>query len=314
MTDLHSQAVASTTGTAAPAVRPVDEAEGLTAKPKSFGRLTWERFRKHRLAIAGAIGLVLLVTAFYVGPALSDYGFTQITPDLKQGPSWEHPFGTDPIGRDLMVRTFEGGKVSIRIAVVVAAVATVLGTVLGATAGYFGRMVDAVVSQVVNLFLIVPALIVLLVFARRYGADELSISLLLGLLLWTRIARVVRGLVLQYKQQDFVQAARAAGARSGRILFRHILPNVVGPVMVELTLLVGTAIILESTLSFLGLGIQLPTPTLGNLVADAKGSLNSRPYELLIPGSMIVAITLCINFLGDGLRDAFDPTSRRHDA
>jgi ABC-type dipeptide/oligopeptide/nickel transport system permease subunit len=286
------------------------EAEGLSHKPKSFGRLTWERFRKHKLAIVGAVGLVLMTAAFWIGPALSKYEFDQITVDRKEGPSLEHPFGTDAIGRDLMVRTFEGGQVSIRIAVVVALVATGLGTLLGAIAGYVGRWVDLVITQVINLVLIVPAIIVLLVFSRRYGANVLSVALLIAFVSWMRIARVVRSLVMQFKEQDFVQAARAAGARNHRIVGRHILPNVVGPVMVELTLLVGTAIILESTLSFLGLGLELPTATLGNLVADAKGAINSRPSTLLIPGGMIVLLTLCINFLGDGLRDAFDPTSR----
>jgi ABC-type dipeptide/oligopeptide/nickel transport system permease subunit len=286
------------------------EAEGLSETPKSFGRLTWERFRKHKLAIVGAVGLVLLAAAFWIGPALSDYEFDQITADRKEGPSLEHPFGTDAIGRDLMVRTFKGGQVSIRIAVVVALVATTIGTLLGAIAGYVGRWVDLFITQVINLVLIVPAIIVLLVFARRYGANVVSVSLLIAFVSWMRIARVVRSLVLQYKEQDFVQAARAAGAVNRRIIGRHILPNVVGPVMVELTLLVGTAIILESTLSFLGLGLELPTATLGNLVADAKGAINSRPSSLLIPGGMIVMLTLCINFLGDGLRDAFDPTSR----
>ncbi|MDY7100377.1 MAG: ABC transporter permease [Actinomycetota bacterium] len=289
-----------------------DEAEGLSTEARSFGRQTWDRFRRHRVAMAGALGLVLLTASFWIGPWWSDYEFSAPSADLRQSPSLEHPFGTDEIGRDLMVRTFTGGQFSIRIAVIVALVATGVGTLFGALAGYFGGWVDAVVGQLINLFLIIPPLVVLLVFAIRYGGGPTSIALLLAALLWTRIARVTRGLFLQFKEQEFVQAARAAGAKAPRIIVRHILPNTMGPVLVEMTLLVGTAIILESTLSFLGLGVNPPTPTLGTLIAQAKGNLTSRPSTLLIPGFFVTGIVLCINFLGDGLRDALDPTSSRN--
>ena len=161
------------------------------------------------------------------------------------------------------------------------------------------------------VFLIVPALVILIVVGREYGGSPLSTAVLLGLLLWPQIARIVRGLFLSYKNQEFVLAARAAGAKSPRIMFRHILPNTIGPIVVSATLLIGTAIILESTLSFLGLGVQAPDTTLGTLVSDAKGSLTERPYELLLPASFIVGITLAVNFLGDALRDALDPTTGR---
>ncbi len=158
--------------------------------------------------------------------------------------------------------------------------------------------------------LIVPSLIILLIFSKKYGADPLGIALLLAALLWTRIARVVRGVVMQYKEQDFVQAARAAGASNTRIILRHIVPNIVSAVVVEVSLLVGTAIVLESTLSFLGLGVQRPIPTLGNLVYEEKGNIDSEPLRVLLPGLFVVAIVLCVNFLGDGLRDALDPKTK----
>ncbi len=293
----------------------VDEREGITLTSRSFGRQTWDRFRRHRIAIVSAVLLTLVVVAFWVGPILSPWDMT--TPDVEViaaqdfGPSLAHPFGTDKIGRDLMVRTFMGGRFSIRIAVFVALLTTFIGTVIGAIAGYFGGVVDTIVSQVVNLFLIVPALVVLLVVGVRYGASPNTIAVLLALLLWPTIARVVRGLFLQYREQEFVLAAKAAGARAPRIMFRHIVPNTFGPIVVNATLLIGTAIILESTLSFLSLGVQPPTPTLGNLVAEAKGQLDAEPAKLLIPGGFVVLISLCINFLGDGLRDALDPTSRK---
>lgn len=284
--------------------------EEPTKPAKSFGRITWERFRSHRLAFVAAIVLVLLAVAFWVGPILSPYEFDEITPDIRQGPSWDHPFGTDDIGRDLMVRTFMGGRFSLWIAFLVAGLTTVLGTAVGALAGYAGGWIDALANQIVNLFLIVPVFVVLLVVAIRWGGEPVTISILLAILLWPTIARVVRGLVLSVKEQEFVLAAIAAGAKSRRVVFRHVLPNVVGPIVVNATLLIGIAIVFESTLSFLGLGVRPPTPTLGNLIQEAKGAIDSAPSRILIPGGFVVAITLSVNYLGDGLRDALDPGSR----
>lgn len=308
-----------TTGTPAPdrdraegAATSLAEREGMTVTSRSFGRQTFDRFRRHKLAMISAFILVLLTLAFLIGPWLSPYSFSeQDFTALNQGPSLEHPFGTDTIGRDIMVRTFLGGRFSLRIALFVSLLTTLIGTIIGAIAGYFGGLIDTVLNQVINLFLIVPALVVLLVVGVRYGSSPNGIAVLLALLLWPSIARVVRGLFMQYKEQEFVLAARAAGARAPRIMFRHILPNTFGPIVVNATLLIGVAIILESTLSFLSVGVQDPTPTLGNLIEKAKGSLDTKPSAVLIPGGFIVAIALCINFLGDGLRDALDPTARK---
>ena len=289
-----------------------DEAEGLAIVSRSFGRQTWDRFRRHRLAITAAAILVLLTIAFFAGPSLSPWEFDESDfTSLAAPPSAEHPFGTDDIGRDVMVRTFKGGQFSLRIALLVALLTTAIGAVIGAFAGYFGGVVDTLLSQVINLFLVVPAFIVLLVVGVKWGSEPNTIAVLLAVLLWPPIARIVRGLVLSYKEQEFVQAAIAAGAGPGRIMFRHIIPNTFGPIIVNTTLLIGTAIILESTQSFLGLGVRPPTPTLGNLVAEVKGQIDNAPYRILIPGGFVVAIALCINFLGDGLRDALDPTARR---
>jgi len=289
----------------------LDEREGLAVVSRSFGRQTWDRFRRHKLAIIAIVLLVLLVALFWLGPMFSEFGVTQTSADLRQGPSLRHPFGTDTIGRDLFVRTLTGGRFSIIIAVTVSLLTTVIGTLLGALAGYFRGALDTMIDGLTNLVLIMPAIVILLVVAPRFGQRPFAIAVLLALLLWPQIARVVRGLFLQFKEQEFVLAARAAGARAPRIMFRHILPNTMGPIIVNATLLVGIAIILESTLSFLGAGITPPTPTLGNLVHEAKGSIETKPSAVFIPGGFIVAITLCINFLGDGLRDALDPTTRR---
>ncbi len=287
------------------------EVEGLTEKPKSFGRLTWEKFIRHRLALVGLIGLIVIVVMFFVAPWFSDYTFDQRNvANRLAGPSWDHPFGTDEIGRDLFVRTAQGGRYSIRIGLLAAVMATAIGTFLGATAAYFGRWIDVGISQLINLTLVVPALLILAVFALYFGRDANRLALVLALLLWTRIARVVRGVVLSIKEADYVMAARAAGASHGRIIRRHVLPNVIGAVVVEVTLLVGTVIVLESTLSFLGLGVQPPNASLGTLVADAKGNIATDPIRVLMPGFFIVLIVLCINFIGDGLRDALDPRSK----
>jgi len=288
-----------------------EEIEGLTDVPKSFGRLAWTRFRHHRLALLGGIGLILIVLLFILGPMLSDFTFDERNvANRLQGPSRDHWFGTDEIGRDLFVRTAQGGRYSMRIGVMAAVAATLAGTLLGATAAYFGSWVDGFISQVINMVLIVPALLILSVFALYFGGDANSLAIVLAFLLWTRIARVVRGVVLSIKEQEYIMAARAAGASHMRIILRHVLPNVIGPVVVEVTLLLGTVIVLESTLSFLGLGVQPPNASLGTLVADAKGSIDDDPIRVLTPGLFIVAIVLCVNFLGDGLRDALDPRSR----
>src|SRR6056297_3307212 len=287
------------------------DAEGLSENPKSFGRLAWERFLGHRLALVGAVGLLLLVALFWIGPSFSEFEFDERNVrDRKLGPTAEHWFGTDEIGRDLFVRTAQGGRYSMRIGLIAALVATSVGTLLGTMAGFFGKFWDALVNNLVNLILTVPAIIVLSVFANRFGASALGLAMVLAALLWTRIARVVRGVILSIKEQEYIMAARAAGASNMRIMFRHLLPNVVGAVAVEITLLVGSVIVLESTLSFLGLGVKPPNASLGTLVADAKGDIDSDPLRVLTPGIFIVLIVLCVNFLGDGLRDALDPRAK----
>lgn len=309
------------TDTDSPAVREleqidedvyVDETEGLVIESRSFGRQTWLRFRHHRVAMVAGIILILMAIAFIVGPWLSPYTFDQILAGPpREGPSAAHLFGTDDIGRDQLVRVLIAGRFSLRIAITVAFLTTLIGTAIGAAAGYFGGWVDSFLSQMINLFLMIPLIVILLVVGVKWGADPDTISVMIALLLWPGVARVVRGLTIQYKEQEFVMAAQAAGAGPTRILARHIIPNTFGPIIVAATLLIGVAIILESTLSFLGLGVQPPTPTLGNMVNEAKGFIDTNPYRIIIPGGFVVMIALCINFLGDGMRDALDPTSSK---
>lgn len=286
-------------------------AEGLSETPQSFGQQAWERFRSHKIAIVGAVILVLVILLFIFGPMLSPYEFDAIDVQNRAlGPSWKHPFGTDDIGRDLLTRTLRGGRISLVIAIITATLTTVIGTISGSIAGYFGGWVDGVISWIVNLFLTIPLIAVLLVMGVKFGGSPYSTAILIAMFGWVSTARIVRSQFVQYKNMEFVHAAKASGAGPGRIIFRHILPNTLGPILVAATLMTGTAIILESTLSFLALGVRPPTPTLGNLVAEAKGDVLSAPSRILFPGLFITLIVLSINFLGDGLRDALDPTSK----
>jgi ABC-type dipeptide/oligopeptide/nickel transport system permease subunit len=287
---------------------------GVAVVAKSFGRQTWERFLRHKLAVGSVIMLVLMTAIAFIGPHLWKWNFSDTNvPDRAQGMSWNHPMGTDTLGRDTFAQVMEGYQISIQTALLVAVLSSVVGAMLGIVAGYFGKWVDIIIGQLVNLFLVVPALLVLLVLSIKYNSagGVFTTAIVIALLSWVPITRIVRGQILQLKQMEYVQAAKAAGAGSGRIMLRHLLPNVLGAVFVQTTLVVGTAIVLEATLSFLGNGVQPPNTSLGNLIQDGKGSIYDSPSKVLWPGGIVVMIVLCINFLGDGLRDAFDPTSRK---
>jgi ABC-type dipeptide/oligopeptide/nickel transport system permease subunit len=283
-------------------------AQRLADKPESLGKQARRAFFRNKLAIAGLFFLTVMIVLAIVGPFLRPYGFEQrdITARL-QGPNADHWFGTDNIGRDQFVRATRGARTSLLISAITATIALSVGVVLGAISGYFRSWVDSIISFVTNLFIALPFYAVLLVFGVKYGSKPLAISVVIALFVWTRACRIVRSQFFSLGQQEFVQAARAAGARWHRIVFRHMLPHSVGPIVVEFTLVAGTAIILESTLSFLALGIQPPETSLGALVAQNKGQFTAVPSSVLIPGAMITTIILSLNFIGDGLRDAFDP-------
>jgi peptide/nickel transport system permease protein len=271
------------------------------------------RFVRHRLAIAS---LVLLLLIFAVGAfahLLAPYGRDALDLNaLTSPPSWHHLFGTDQLGRDYFSRTLYGIQSTEKVSLLVALLATLIGVVLGAVSGYYGGWIDNLLMRITDLFLIVPALAVLLVAAKYLGhGSPIRIAFILGLLFWTNIARIVRGSYLSLKEKEYIEAARASGSGDLRIIFRHILPNTIGPVIVSATLLTGTAILTESTISFLGFGIIPPTPSLGNLISDGQNAGLSLWWLVTFPGLMIVLIILCVNFVGDGLRDALDPTQRR---
>jgi peptide/nickel transport system permease protein len=291
------------------------EQEGLVFddQPQSQARLAWRRFRRHRLAIGSAVVLLTLICLCLAAPWIAPYSFTE--QDLTatfSSPNSTYLLGTDSLGRDQLSRLLYGGRVSLAVGFGVAVVAGLFGTFVGAIAGYFGGWTDATLMRMTDFMLALPALIFIIVAARNFGDDIPIVVLIVSSITWMSLARIVRGVTLSVKNQEFIIAARASGARSSRIIGRHILPNVIGPVIVNLTLTIAAAILLESALSFLGLGIQPPTPTWGNMLAGSKGYVQTAPWLVWFPGLLILTTVLCVNFLGDGLRDALDPTTDRN--
>ena len=283
--------------------------ELLDTKEESQLSAVWRRFRRHKLAFFGMIIAILLVTTSALARIISPYDPLQ--QDLlvrNQGPTLAHVFGTDELGRDVLSRLLYAGQISLSIGFSVAIMAELLGTMIGAIGGYFGGWIDELLMRLVDLVLTLPTLPILLVLAAIFhdGGIPMLITILV-LLNWTRTARVVRGLVLALRNQEFSEAARALGVSDAEIIFRHMIPNAIAPVIVGMTLAVGSAIVLESSLSFLGFGVQLPTATWGNMLQNAQSDMFMAPWKAVLPGFFIFMTSLSFNFMGDGLRDALDP-------
>lgn len=279
--------------------------------PRGLGALVWRRFKRHRLAMV-SVGVVLLISAACAAaPLLAGYDFDAIDLGaIRQPPTLKHWMGTDDLGRDVFTRVLYGGRVSILIGVLSAVIGTGLGSLVGAAAGYYGGRTDNVLMRLTDVAYSIPTLPLLIVLASYTQAAATYMALIIGLLSWMATARVVRGEVLSIKQMAYVEAARSLGASNVRIILRHVLPNTVGPIVVGATLAVGNAIIVESSLSFLGLGVQPPIPTWGNLLQDARSTMVTKPWLTIFPGVAILLVVLAVNFIGDGLQDAVDPTAR----
>lgn len=277
-------------------------------RQRSQVALAFERFREHRLAvISGGIVLVIALLAAFA-PIVSPYDPNKTNLLLIfEAPSLTHPMGTDSLGRDLATRILFGGRVSLQVGLFAALIAVTVGTVVGAVAGYYGGLLDGILMRCVDVLLAVPRLFILILLSVLFGGTVFTIILVLGALSWMRTSRIVRATVLSLKGREFVEAARAVGAGDVRIIVRHLLPNTVAPIVVAATLGVAGAIIAESTLSFLGLGIQKPTSTWGNMLTDATTDMTSAPWVAIFPGVAIFLAVVSINFVGDGLRDALDP-------
>ena len=287
----------------------------FTVKARTQRQMVVSRFLQHKLAVASLVVLVVLIVVSLVGGRLWKYDYAELTPELSQGPSWDHPFGTDGIGHDAFAQVLRGAQKSVQVALVVAFLSTAFGTMVGALAGYYRGWADAVLMRVTDLFLVVPSIALFALLGRRVstggGTAWLFIALIIAGVSWMSIARVVRGVFLSLREKEFVEAARALGASNTRIITKHLLPNAVGPIIVNATIAVAVAILVETALSYLGLGIKPPDTSLGLLVSAGQQAASTRPWLFYFPGLFIIVIALCVNFLGDGLRDAFDPTQQR---
>lgn len=304
-------------------------------------QLAWRRFRKHKMAVIALGGLILIFAYIWLGGLLfargqcipihkyvtgEAYANCNDTSMKLKPPSGEHLFGTDTIGRDILARTIYGGQISLSIGIFAAVVEVIVGVLVGAISGYFGRWVDDILMRITEAMLIIPQLFLLIVLAKALGGkvpeihiagrtlsgSVIVIILVIGFTSWMYLARIVRANVLSLKELDYISASRALGVSDARIIFKHLLPNTIAPIIVSATLSVSGAILSEAYVSFLGLGVQTPTASWGNMLDSAVKYIQSAPWLWFFPGLLILLTVLCINFIGDGLRDALDPRSTRH--
>lgn len=294
------------------------ELGGLASKrPRSLWSDAWRQFRKHKLAMIGMVVMTILIVLTFIGPFV--WPTTPIDFSIStQGPSIAHPMGTDDLGRDIMARVFWGGRVSISVGIVAVLIAITVGTLIGATAGFFGGFIDSALMRFTDMAISLPVLPLLLLcsylfrdsltarFGSTFGPFILIVGLI-GILSWMPTARLVRASFLSIKEKEFIEAAYSIGVSRSSIIFKHILPNAFGPVIVAATIGVGAAIITESSLSFLGLGFPPDTPTWGRLLFDGRNYMEFAAWLVIFPGTAIFLAVLSINYVGDGLRDAFDP-------
>ena len=286
---------------------PAPAVEAAARRRSSFSR----RFLRRRIAVVSVFLFAVLMVGCFGAHWLAPYD--QNEQDLllgSVGPSLRHWFGTDDLGRDQLTEIMFAGRISLKIGLAVAFISTVVGTLLGVLAGFFGRAADQLLMRLTDLFLVVPAIAVLGIAIVKFGNDSTTIVLGLAGLSWMYVARVVRGEVLSIKEREFIDAARVSGASSSRIIAHHILPNAVGPILVNATLGVASAIVTESTLSFLGFGVQPPTTSWGRMLSDARGTVGTpKAYLIYFPSLALLLTVMSVNFIADGLRGTFDPQS-----
>ena len=298
----------------------------------SLWRDAMRRFRKNKFAMVALALIILLVLFAFVGPLLSQYDYDQFNPGHEdQAPNWQHPFGTDRFGRDLLVRNMYGAQISLSIGIIAAALTLVIGSLYGSISGFVGGRTDNIMMRVIDVIYSLPDLLVVILLSATLkeplerilesnlafsGISELgpaffSMLIVFALMYWGTMARIVRGEVLRIKEQEYVLAARALGANSGRIIRKHVLPNCIGPIIVTTTLQIPSAIFTESFLSFIGLGISAPLASLGSMVTDALQGVYSYPTRVVFPSVIIALIILAFNTVGDALRDVLDPRMKK---
>ena len=283
------------------------------------GRSLWQdaraRFVRNRAAMAGLYGLALIAAFAIFGPLISPHDLEDVdifNLKIMAKPSWHdgHWFGTDPNGRDLFVRTAYGARISLMIGIVTTAVALSIGVLYGAAAGFLGGRIDNFMMRIVDVLYALPLIFFIIILVTVFGRNIFLVFVVIGAVEWLTMARIVRGQTLSVKQKEFVEAAHAAGVGSGTIIRKHIIPNVIGPVVVFVTLLVPTNILIESYLSFLGLGVQEPLTSWGVLIKQGASEMETAWWLLIFPATFLAVTMFCFNFIGDGLRDALDPKDR----
>ncbi|MDB6029133.1 MAG: binding-protein-dependent transport system inner rane component [Verrucomicrobiales bacterium] len=296
-------------------------AEGITIQPESapnaaqdqgasLWKDSWHRLKKNRMAVVGGIILILLFLACTVGLLLANLlGYSHESQNLILGsaaPSWQHWMGTDILGRDLFVRVLYGGRISLMVGICATAVSLIIGVLYGAVSGFLGGKVDSVMMRIVDIMYALPFTIFVILLMVVFGKKLILIFLAIGAVEWLTMARIVRGQVMSLKRQEFIEAAQALGLRKRRIILRHIIPNILGPVIVYATLTVPGVMLLESFISFLGLGVQAPATSWGVLIDEGAKAMEQFPWLLIFPAGALSLALFSLNFLGDGLRDALD--------
>jgi peptide/nickel transport system permease protein len=283
----------------------------FAVKERSQLQQAARRFLRHRAAVVSLVVFILVVLVAFIVPLFWKYSYTDTTSGPSLAPSLDHPFGTDGIGHDAFAQVLRGLQQSIKVALSIALVASILGVLWGGISGYYRGLTDAALMRFADLILTLPPIALAAALGNTSGGAWWSIALILGGLSGPYVARVVRGVVLSLREQEFIEAARALGASDARIILRHLVPNAFAVIIVNATLLVAGGILAETALSFIGFGVRAPDTSLGLLITDAQSAVNIRPWLFYFPGLFIILIALTINFVGDGLRDALDPRQTR---
>ncbi|NBI31288.1 ABC transporter permease [Chengkuizengella marina] len=295
-----------------PLKKDLKQANTVTRKSLTYWQDVWMRLRKNKLAMFGLWVLVFLILTAIIAPWISPYDYkSQVLADKNLSPSAEHWFGTDDLGRDMFERTWYGARISLFIGIVAALIDLTIGIIYGSISGFFGRKVDEVMMRICDILYGIPYLLVVIMLMVVLPQGLTTIIIALTVTGWIPMARIVRGQVLQLKEQEFVLAARSLGANTKRLLFKHLIPNTMGPIIVTMTLTIPSAIFAEAFLSFLGLGVQVPIASWGTMASDGLGALQYYPWRLFFPAFFISLTMLAFNVLGDGLRDALDPRLRK---
>jgi peptide/nickel transport system permease protein len=284
---------------------------GLEREQRSEWRRAWNRFIRYRAGLIGLAFIGVLIVFAIIPGVFAPYSPTEIFSGMRgASPSSEHWLGNDHVGRDVLSRTIWGARTALIVGLIATTIATIIGVGVGAVAGYFGGWTDAIISRFIDALMAFPLLALLLVLAAVLGPSLITVTIIIGATVWTAYARVVRADIMSLRERDYVLAARAIGVQTPRLIVRHMLPNILGPVIVLATLGIGSIIILEAALSFLGLGVQPPMASWGRSLSDARPHIMRFPHMAIVPGLMITLTVLAFNLVGDGLRDALDPRQR----